>query len=324
MTVLVTGAAGYIGSHAVLALADAGHDVVAVDDLSAGTRDLIPAAVPFVQADIADEPTMGAILRDHRVRAVLHFAGSISVGESVRDPLRYYRNNVAGSAALLAACVDAGVRSLVFSSTAAVYGAPDVTPIPETAQLAPINPYGASKAMTERTLADVGAAHGLRWAALRYFNVAGADPQLRSGQAGGEVTHLIRRAVMAALGRASFAIHGDDYPTPDGTCVRDYVHVTDLVAAHLTVLDALAAGQSALTLNVGYGQGASVRDVVHAVERAAGHKLDAPIGRRRPGDPPTLVADSTRLRRDFGWTPRFEDLDTIVASALAWERKRGG
>jgi UDP-glucose 4-epimerase len=178
--------------------------------------------------------------------------------------------------------------------------------------------------MTERTLADVGAAHGLGWAALRYFNVAGADPLLRSGQAGGEITHLIRRAVLAALGRTSFAIHGDDYPTPDGTCIRDYVHVTDLVAAHLTVLDALAAGQSGIVLNVGYGTGTSVREVVRAVERAAGTGLAAPVGPRRPGDPPILVADSTRLRREFGWVPRFEDLDTIVASALAWERKRTG
>src|SRR3954469_7703925 len=207
MTVLVTGAAGYIGSHAVLALADAGRSVVAVDDLSAGARDLIPASVPFIQADVADRARIGSVLKEHRINAVLHFAGSISVAESVRDPLLYYRNNAAGSAALLASCVEAGVQSLLFSSTAAVYGAPDVTPIPENAQLAPINPYGASKAMTERTLADVGAAHGLRWAALRYFNVAGADPALRRGQAGGEVTHLIRRAAMAALGRASFAIH---------------------------------------------------------------------------------------------------------------------
>jgi UDP-glucose 4-epimerase len=324
MTVLVTGAAGYIGSHAVLALADAGREVVAIDDLSAGLRELIPAAMPFVQADIADRSRIGAVLKEHRVQAVLHFAGSISVAESVRDPLRYYRNNMAGSVALLASCVEAGVRSFVFSSTAAVYGAPKILPVPETATLAPINPYGASKAMTERTLADVGAAHGLNWAALRYFNVAGADPALRSGQAGGEVTHLIRRAVLAALGRAPFAIHGDDYPTPDGTCVRDYVHVTDLVAAHLTVLDALAAGQSGVVLNVGYGTGTSVREVVRAVERAAGTMLAAPVGPRRPGDPPILVADSTRLRRDFGWTPRFEDLDTIVASALAWERKRTG
>jgi UDP-glucose 4-epimerase len=324
MTVLVTGAAGYIGSHAVLALADAGREVVAIDDLSAGLRELIPAAVPFVQADIADRSRIGAVLKEHRVQAVLHFAGSISVAESVRDPLRYYQNNTAGSAALLASCVEAGVRSFVFSSTAAVYGAPKILPVPETATLAPINPYGASKAMTERTLADVGAAHGLNWAALRYFNVAGADPALRSGQAGGEVTHLIRRAVLAALGRAPFAIHGDDYPTPDGTCVRDYVHVTDLVAAHLTVLDALAAGQSGVVLNVGYGTGTSVRDVVRAVEGAAGTTLAAPVGPRRPGDPPILVADSKRLRRDFGWTPRFEDLDTIVASALAWERKRTG
>ncbi|MDB5367409.1 MAG: UDP-glucose 4-epimerase GalE [Rhodospirillales bacterium] len=324
MTVLVTGAAGYIGSHAVLTLADAGREVVAIDDLSAGLRELIPAAVPFVQADIADRSRIGAVLKEHRVQAVLHFAGSISVAESVRDPLRYYQNNTAGSAALLASCVEAGVRSFVFSSTAAVYGAPKILPVPETATLAPINPYGASKAMTERTLADVGAAHGLNWAALRYFNVAGADPALRSGQAGGEVTHLIRRAVLAALGRAPFAIHGDDYPTPDGTCVRDYVHVTDLVAAHLTVLDALAAGQSGVVLNVGYGTGTSVRDVVRAVEGAAGTTLAAPVGPRRPGDPPILVADSKRLRRDFGWTPRFEDLDTIVASALAWERKRTG
>lgn len=322
MTVLVTGAAGYIGSHAVLALADAGREVVAVDDLSAGLRDLVPAAVPFVQADIADRARIASVLKEYRVDAVLHFAGSISVAESVRDPLRYYRNNTAGSAALLASCVEGGVRAFLFSSTAAVYGAPDRVPIPETAPHAPINPYGASKAMTERTLADVGHAHGLAWAALRYFNVAGADPQLRSGQAGGEVTHLIRRAVLAALGRASFAIHGDDYPTQDGTCIRDYVHVSDLINAHLRVLADLTAGGSGFVLNVGYGRGASVREVVQAVERAAGTRIDAPVGPRRPGDPPVLVADSTLLRRQFGWTPRFEDLDAIVASALAWERKR--
>jgi UDP-glucose 4-epimerase len=324
MTVLVTGAAGYIGSHAVLALVDSGRDVVALDDLSSGRRALVPAGVPFVEGDIADSDCVRAVLEAHRVRAVLHFAGSIRVDESVRDPLRYYRNNTAATASLLQDCVAAGVRAFIFSSTAAVYGVPAKLPVVESAALDPINPYGASKAMSERLLADAGRAHGLAWAALRYFNVAGADPQLRSGQATGAATHLIRRAVLAALGRGSFAIHGDDYPTPDGTCIRDYLHVSDLIDAHVSVLRRLEAGESGFTLNAGYGAGHSVRQVVQAVERVTGRPLDAPVGPRRPGDPPVLVADATALRTGFGWQPRFEDLDTIVASALAWERSRAG
>jgi len=321
MGVLVTGGAGYIGSHMVLALRDRGEAVVVVDDLSTGLRRAVPADVPLLEGSIDDAGLVGGAIASHGVDAVLHFAGSVVVPESVADPLAYYLNNTVRSRALIATCLAAGVPHFIFSSTAAVYGMPDIAQVSEAMPLAPISPYGASKMMTERMLADTALAHDLRYAALRYFNVAGADPQGRAGQSTAGATHLIKVASQVALGkRKMLTIFGSDYPTPDGTCVRDYIHVSDLVAAHLDALDHLRAGGACLVLNCGYGRGFSVREVVTAVERAAGRPLDVREGPRRPGDPPALVADAGAIRRTLGWKPAYDDLDTIVAHALAWER----
>ncbi len=319
-TVLVTGAAGYIGSHAVLALLEAGWEVVAVDDLSSGARWLVPETVEFIHQDVAERRRMVQVLGDYRCRAVLHFAGSIVVSESVADPLKYYRNNVGGSLALIEACAAADVTRFIFSSSAAVYGEPLRVPVDEDAPTNPINPYGATKLIAEWMLRDA-AALGLRHMALRYFNVAGADPSGRSGQLSLEATHLIKIACEAAANkRPGVTVFGTDYETPDGTCIRDYIHVSDLATAHVAALDHLMAGGPSLTLNCGYGHGASVRQVLAAVERAAGVPLEVGEGPRRPGDPARLVADSGRMRRLLAWTPEHDDLDAIVASALAWER----
>ncbi len=321
-TVLVTGGAGYIGSHAVLALRDAGVAVTVADDLSTGRRDAVPSDVAFINVCVGDRDRMAAIFAERRIDAVMHFAGSIVVPESVEKPLAYYRNNTANSLALIDAAVHSGVKRFIFSSTAAVYGMPEILPVNEDAPTRPINPYGASKLMTETMLRDAAAAHGLEYAVLRYFNVAGADPQGRSGQCGRTATHLIKIACQAATGqRDEIAVYGDDYPTPDGTCVRDYIHVSDLAAAHVAALQALEAGESGMTLNCGYGRGYSVREVLAAVERAHGKPLNIRIAGRRAGDPPSLIADAARIRRMLDWAPRHADLDEIVASALAWERK---
>ncbi len=321
-TVLVTGGAGYIGSHAVLALRDAGRPVVVLDDLSTGRRAAVPDGVPFVAGDAGDPALVGRLLRDHAVGAVMHFAGSIVVPDSVERPLDYYRNNTLTSHALIVACVQAGVERFIFSSTAAVYGMPDRLPIDEDTALRPINPYGSSKLMTEWMLRDAAAAHGLRPVVLRYFNVAGADPALRSGQSTRVATHLLKIAAQVATGqRPELQVFGDDYPTPDGTCVRDYIHVSDLAAAHVAALEHLERGGGALTLNCGYGRGYSVRAMVEAVERALGRPLAVRMAGRRAGDPPALVADVGRIGRTLDWTPRFADLDGIVATALAWERR---
>jgi UDP-glucose 4-epimerase len=319
--VLVTGGAGYIGSHVVLALADAGWPMVVVDDLSTGRRDLVPAGVPFVEGNVGDEPLIRRVLDDHGCAAVLHFAGSIVIPESVADPLKYYGNNTGVSRNLIEACVAAEVSTFVFSSTAAVYGMPTSVPIEEDAPLQPINPYGASKLATEWMLRDTAAATGLRFAALRYFNVAGADRAGRSGQCSRESTHLIKIACETAIGkRARMSVYGDDYETLDGTCVRDFIHVSDLASAHLAALDHLLGGGEDLVLNCGYGHGFSVRQVLAAVERAAGSPLPVDIAARRPGDAPELIADARRLGDRLGWTPAHDDLDVIVESALAWER----
>ena len=321
-TVLVTGGAGYIGSHAVLALNDAGWPVVVLDDLSTGFRWAVPDGVAFVEGDVGDRAVLERVLADHDVGAAMHFAGSIIVPESVDDPLKYYANNTASSRTLLAALVAAGVRHMVFSSTAATYGSPERVPIREGDPTVPINPYGRSKLMTEWMLADTAAAHPFNYAALRYFNVAGADPARRSGQSGVGATHLIKVAVEAALGRRDHvAIHGTDYDTPDGTGVRDYIHVSDLASAHLLALEALIAepGES-LTLNCGYGHGSSVLQVLDAVDRVAGVTLDRRPGPRRAGDPAELVAANDAVRARLGWEPAHDDLDGIVADALAWER----
>lgn len=321
-TVLVTGGAGYIGSHAVLALADAGYRVAVIDDLSTGFRWAVPEGVAFYHGDVADGALVQRIVAERGVKAIMHFAGSIVVPESVTNPLLYYRNNTAASRSLIEAAVTAGVPHFLFSSTAATYGMPAVVPIPEDLPKAPINPYGTSKLMTELMLADVAAAHGINYGALRYFNVAGADPQGRSGQSTAVATHLIKVAGEAALGlRPGISVFGTDYDTPDGTCIRDYIHVSDLAAAHVAALEWLMANpQSSITMNCGYSRGFSVLEVLDAVDRVAGVTLKRDFAPRRAGDPPLLVADNARILSTIDWRPQFDDLDTIVAHALAWER----
>jgi UDP-glucose 4-epimerase len=320
--VLVTGGAGYIGSHAVLALIDAGWPVAVIDDLSNGTRSIVPEGVPFYEGSIADRAIVDRIFAEQKIAAIMHFAGSIVVPESVEKPLEYYANNTLASHALVAAAVAAGVRHIVFSSTAAVYGAPERVPIEEGDPREPINPYGASKLMTERMLADASAAHPFNYAALRYFNVAGADPQGRSGQIGRGSTHLIKVATEAALGkRDHVAVYGTDYPTPDGTCIRDYIHVSDLAAAHVAALAKLAEQpEQNLTMNCGYGTGLSVLEVLDALDRVHGRPVPREIGPRRVGDPPMLVASNRALVETVEWTPQHADIDTIIAHALAWEQ----
>jgi UDP-glucose 4-epimerase len=322
MSILITGGCGYIGSHMVHTLIDAGERVVVLDDLSTGSRAAIPDSVPLAVGDVGDRALAESLMRQHDVSAIIHFAGSIVVPDSVRDPLGYYRNNTANSRTLLEAAVAAGVGQFIFSSTAAVYGNPDRIPITEDAPLSPMSPYGTSKLMTEMMLKDVGAAHGLRYVILRYFNVAGADPQLRTGQSTPAATHLIKVAVQTALGlRPQLDVFGTDYPTPDGTCIRDYIHVTDLVRAHAVALGHLRGGGESLTLNCGYGHGYSVLEVIEAVRRAAGHDFPVRLSGRRAGDPAAIVADAGRLRAMLGWEPEWDNLDRIVTHALAWERR---
>ena len=321
--VLVTGGAGYIGSHAVLALRDAGWPVAVIDDLSNGTREVVPADVPFYEGNIADRPLVERIFREQQTQAIMHFAGSIVVPESVEQPLKYYANNTLASHALISAAVAAGVKHILFSSTAAVYGAPDRVPIDEEDLKAPINPYGASKLMTERMLADASAAHPFNYGALRYFNVSGADPRGRSGQIGKGSTHLIKVACETAVGkRGEIAVYGSDYPTPDGTCIRDYIHVTDLAEAHVAALEWLVRhpGEN-LVMNCGYGRGLSVLEVLDAVDRANGVPIQRVMEERRAGDPPELVAGNARLMAVLGWRPKYDGIDTIVGDALRWERK---
>jgi UDP-glucose 4-epimerase len=326
LPVLVTGGAGYIGSHAVLALRDAGWDVAVIDDLSNGSREVVPYGVPFYEGSIADRALVERALADQGTQAIMHFAGSIVVPESVEKPLDYYRNNTVASHALIAAAVDAGVRHILFSSTAAVYGSPERVPIEEDDPRQPINPYGASKLMTERMLADASAAHPFNYGALRYFNVAGADPAGRSGQLGKGSTHLIKVAVEAAVGkRDHIAVYGSDYATPDGTCVRDYIHVSDLAAAHVAALEWLIAhpGED-LVVNCGYGRGLSVLEVLDAVDRANGSPVLRIVEGRRAGDAAQLVAANARLLQALDWRPAYADIDTIVGHALEWERKLAG
>jgi len=320
--VLVTGGAGYIGSHAMLALKDAGWAVAVIDDLSNGTREVVPADVPFFEGNIADRPLVDRILAEQQIGAILHFAGSIVVPESVEQPLKYYANNTLASHALITAAVTAGVKHIVFSSTAAVYGSPDRVPIEEDDPKQPINPYGASKLMTEQMLADASAACPFNYAALRYFNVAGADPDGRAGQIGKGSTHLIKVAVEAVVGKRDHVdVFGMDYPTPDGTCIRDYIHVTDLAAAHVAALERLIERpEDNLVLNCGYGQGLSVLEVLDAVDRVNGAPVPRVTGPRRAGDPPQLVASNRALTETLDWRAAYADIDTIVGHALAWER----
>ena len=323
LPVLVTGGAGYIGSHAVLALKDAGWRVAVIDDLSNGSRDVVPDDVPFFQGSIAERVLVDSIIDDLGIGAIMHFAGSIVVPESVEQPLKYYANNTLASHALISAAVDAGVKHIVFSSTAAVYGAPERVPIVEDDPKLPINPYGASKLMTERMLEDASAAYPFNYGALRYFNVAGADPQGRTGQIGKGSTHLIKVAVEAAVGkREQVAVYGSDYPTPDGTCIRDYIHVSDLAAAHVAALDWLTQHPDRnLVMNCGYGTGLSVLEVLEAVDRTNGEPVKRVMEGRRAGDPPALVAANARLLDTLDWRPAYADIDRIVGDALAWEKK---
>jgi len=318
--ILVTGGAGYIGSHVVLQLVEAGEDVVVLDNLSTGFADAVRSA-PLVVGDVGDRALVTRLLREKGIRSVLHFAARTIVPESVADPLRYYGNNTCATRALLASCAEAGVEHVVFSSTAAVYGMPPGGVAREDTPTAPINPYGTSKLMSEWMLRDLAAAGGPRYVALRYFNVAGCDPAGRIGQSTREATLLFKVACEAALGkRANVRIFGTDYDTPDGTGVRDYIHVDDLARAHLDALAWLRGGGAAATLNCGYGHGYSVREVLDAVARAHGAAVPAIEQPRRAGDPPSLVADATRIREVLGWRPRHDDLDAIARTALAWER----
>ena len=322
MTVLVTGGAGYIGSHMVHEFADAGEPVVVLDNLSTGFRFLIPASVPFIAGSTGDRALVNDIIARHGITAIVHFAASIVVPESVSDPLMYYSNNTMNTCALLDAAIRAGVRHFIFSSTAAVYGVTDASPISENAPTAPLSPYGTSKLMSEIMLHDAARAHGLRFVSLRYFNVAGADPKMRAGQATPGATHLIKVACETAIGkRPKIEIFGTDYPTPDGTCIRDYIHVSDLVNTHSSALAYLRSGGASATLNCGYGRGASVLEVIEAVRRASGRDFPVEVSRRRPGDPPALVAKVERIHATLPWRPRFQNLDTIVSHALAWEKE---
>lgn len=322
MSVLVTGGAGYIGSHMVLELVDAGEDVIVIDNLSTGFRWAVAPEAKFVEADIADSDIVREMIRANDVDAIIHFAGSIVVPESVADPLAYYLNNTVKSRGLIATAVETGVKNFIFSSTAAVYGNPQENPVSEAATPAPMSPYGSSKLMTEIMLADAARAYDFNFVALRYFNVAGADPKGRSGQSTPRATHLIKVACETALGkRPGMEVFGTDYPTADGTCVRDYIQVNDLARAHLAALRYLRDGGKSDIFNCGYSKGYSVHDVIGAVKRASGRDFPVKLSPRRAGDPAAIVAGSGKIRQTLGWQPVNDDLNGIVSQALAWERR---
>jgi UDP-glucose 4-epimerase len=321
MAVLVTGGAGYIGSHMVLALADAGEAVVVLDNLSTGFQWAIHPSAKLVQGDIGDEALLDKIMTEHKIEAVVHFAGSIVVPESMVDPLAYYLNNTVKSRQLMASAVKHNVKNFIFSSTAAVYGDPPSTPTFETTEPRPISPYGTSKLMTEQMLRDSHVAYGMNFIALRYFNVAGADPKGRSGQSTPRATHLIKVACQTALGqREKMEVFGTDYNTPDGTALRDYIHVSDLIQAHMDALAHLRRGGESGIFNCGYGKGYSVLDVIKAVEKASGAPINKVLVPRRPGDSEAIVAGADRAREILGWKPKYADLDFIVETAFKWER----
>jgi UDP-glucose 4-epimerase len=322
MTILVTGGAGYIGSHMVHALVDAGERVVVLDNLATGFDWAVPKQATLVRGDTGDQAAVAKLIAEHGVDSIIHFAASIVVPDSVADPLGYYRNNTANSRSLIECAVKGGVKRFIFSSTAAVYGNPDQVPVGEADPTRPMSPYGSSKLMTEIMLRDAGHAHGLSHVILRYFNVAGADPALRTGQSTKGATHLIKVAVETALGlRPKMQVYGTDYPTQDGTCIRDYIHVCDLVRAHSDALDYLRDDGASATLNCGYGRGFSVLDVIDTVKRVSGVDFRVETTARRPGDPAQIVARSDRIRAVLGWRPQLDDLTTIARHALDWERK---
>ena len=322
MTILVTGGGGYIGSHMVHALVDAGERVVVLDNLSTGFDWAVAEGAPLVIGETGDQPLVAALIAEHEVDAVIHFAASIVVPDSVRDPLGYYRNNTVNSRALIETAIKGGVRAFIFSSTAAVYGNPERVPVREDDATVPTSPYGSSKLMTEIMLRDAGSAHGLRHVILRYFNVAGADPLGRTGHSTKGATHLIKVSIETALGlRPKVDVFGTDYPTPDGTCIRDYIHVSDLVRAHSEALGYLRGGGVSATINCGYGRGFSVLEVINTVKQVCGVDFKVEFAGRRVGDPAQVVAASDRARSLLKWQPDFDDLQAIVRHALAWERK---
>jgi len=325
MSVLITGGAGYIGSHMAHTLAGAGESIAIIDNLSTGVEKNMPPGVPFIKGDIADQALVARIIKDHRIDSVIHFAGSVVVPESVEKPLDYYANNTSGARSLIESCVRHGVPNFIFSSTAATYGTPKVLPVSEDSPTVPDSPYGRSKLMTEWILQDTAAAHPIKFGILRYFNVAGADPKGRTGQSTPRATHLIKRACQAVTGQVPhLTIFGTDYDTPDGTGVRDYIHVSDLVDIHQCVLAYLRKGGDSLLINCGYGRGFSVREVAAMVERVSGQKLKIELAPRRPGDMASVIANTAKLSQILNWKPRYADLETIVSTALVWERRIKG
>jgi UDP-glucose 4-epimerase len=325
MSVLVTGGAGYIGSHMALELLDAGERTVVLDNLSTGLAGAVPREAELIEGDVGDQGLVRSIIEGRGIESIMHFAGSVVVPDSVADPLSYYLNNTVKSRALIETAVACGVRHFIFSSTAAVYGMTGEQPVAEDAPLAPISPYGSSKRMTEIMLADTARAHNFRYVALRYFNVAGADPRGRAGQSTPRATHLIKVACETALGkRRHILVFGTDYPTRDGTCIRDYIHVTDLTRAHLAALRHLRTGGASDVLNCGYSRGYSVLEVIDAVKRASGRSFDVRLGPRRPGDPAVVIAATDRVRKLLGWVPQHDRLDAMVFQALRWEERLSG
>ena len=321
MTILVSGGAGYIGSHMVLDLLETGEEIVVFDDLSTGFPWLVPQGVTLVEGDIGDKALLSRVIADHQIDAIAHFAAKIVVPDSMSDPLGYYLNNTSKARTLIEAAVEGGVKQFIFSSTAAVYGETREMPVTEESPPAPVLPYGRSKLMVEWMLEDASRAYGLNAMILRYFNVAGADPKGRSGQATPRATHLIKTAAEAATGRrAGMSIFGTDYETPDGTCIRDYIHVSDLARAHVLALDYLRSGGKGTVINCAYGHGSSVREVIDTVKKISGVDFPVTLDDRRPGDPPEIVATGEKIRSLLGWQPRFDHLDTIVTHALAWEQ----
>ena len=322
MTILVSGGAGYIGSHMVLDLLETGEEIVVFDDLSTGFPWLVPQGVTLVEGDIGDKALLSRVIADHQIDAIAHFAAKIVVPDSMSDPLGYYLNNTSKARTLIEAAVDGGVKQFIFSSTAAVYGETREMPVTEESPPAPVSPYGRSKLMVEWMLEDASRAYGLNAMILRYFNVAGADPKGRSGQATPRATHLIKTAAEAATGRrAGMSIFGTDYETPDGTCIRDYIHVSDLARAHVLALEYLRSGGKGTVINCAYGHGSSVREVIDTVKKISGVDFPVTLDDRRPGDPPEIVATGEKIRSLLGWQPRFDHLDTIVTHALAWEQQ---